>query len=323
MLVLTEVAFGLEQRRPACYAAVMITLSDNTKGALLMCLSMAVFTLGDASIKATGGALPLSQLLVIRGTLASLALLAMAWYFKGLRFRLPPRDWMLIGVRGLSEALAAYFFLTALLAMPFANVTALLQMLPLTVTLGGALVFREAVGWRRWTAIVIGFCGMLLIVRPGTDGFTGASVYALCAVLAVTVRDLVTRRVSRETPSLTLTFASSVIVTLCAGGWSFYQDWVVMTPRLTGLVLLATMFIIAAYLSSVMVMRVGEVGFVAPFRYTGLVWALILGVVVFGEWPETLTLVGATIIVTTGVFSLLREARLMRRVRRPIAPRQP
>ena len=79
---------------------------------------------------------------------------------------------MLIVARGLAEAAAAYFFLTALLAMPLANVTALLQMLPLTVTLGGALVFREPVGWRRWSAIIIGFVGMLLIVRPGTEGFT-------------------------------------------------------------------------------------------------------------------------------------------------------
>lgn len=301
----------------------MVQLSDNMRGALLMCLSMAAFTFGDAAIKATGGDLPLSQLLVIRGVLASTALFVMAWYFKGLQLRLPSRDWALVLARGVSESAAAYFFLSALLAMPLANVTALLQMLPLTVTLGGASVFREAVGWRRWTAIAIGFCGMLLIVRPGTEGFTGASVYALCAVLAVTVRDLVTRRMSAAAPSLTVTFVSSVMVTLFAAGWSVGQDWVTLTPRLTGLVLLATTFIIGAYLCSVMVMRVGEVSFVAPFRYTGLVWALILGFVIFGEWPEPLTLLGAAIIVATGVFSLLREARLKRRVRKPLAPRQP
>ncbi len=304
-------------------AGLMVQLSDNMLGALLMCVAMAVFTFGDASIKATGGDLPLSQLLVIRGVLASAALIAMAIYFKGLRLRLPAQDWVLIVARGLAEATAAYFFLTALLAMPLANVTALLQMLPLTVTLGGALVFREAVGWRRWTAIAVGFLGMLLIVRPGTDGFTSASVYALCAVAAVTVRDLVTRRVSKAVPSLTVTVFSSVIVTLFAGVWSIEQEWVALTPRLTMLVLMATTFIIGAYLCSVMVMRVGEVSFVAPFRYTGLVWALILGFLVFGEWPEPLTLIGASIIVATGVFSLLREARLKRRARMPILPRQP
>jgi S-adenosylmethionine uptake transporter len=308
--------------RPA-KAFDMNQLSDNTRGALLMCLSMALFTFGDAAIKATGGAMPLSQLLVIRGVLASAALFAMAWYFRGLRFQLPGQDWALVLARGLAEAAAAYFFLTALLAMPLANVTALLQMLPLTVTLGGALVFREQVGWRRWTAIVIGFVGMLLIVRPGTEGFTSASVYALCAVGAVTVRDLVTRRVSRAVPSLTVTLVSSITVTLFAGVWSLGQDWATLTPQLTLYVMLATMFIIGAYLCSVMVMRVGEVSFVAPFRYTGLVWALILGFLIFGEWPTPLTLIGAAIIVATGVFSLLREARLKRRVRKPVLPRQP
>ncbi|WP_292294385.1 DMT family transporter [Marivita sp.] len=301
----------------------MNQLSDNMRGALLMCLAMALFTFGDAAIKATGGALPLSQLLVIRGVLASSALLGMAWYFKGLQFRLPVQDWALVLARGLAEALAAFLFLTALLAMPLANVTALLQMLPLTVTLGGALFFREPVGWRRWSAIAIGFCGMLLIVRPGTEGFTSASVYALCAVGAVTVRDLVTRRVSRAVPSLTVTLISSITVTLFAGIWSLGQDWVALTPDLAALVLMATTFIIGAYLCSVMVMRVGEVSFVAPFRYTGLVWALILGFLIFGEWPESLTLIGAAIIVATGVFSLLREARLKRRARKPILPRQP
>ncbi|WP_292285728.1 DMT family transporter [Marivita sp.] len=301
----------------------MIQLSDNMRGALFMCVSMALFTFGDSAIKATGGALPLSQLMVIRGVLASAALVLMAWSFNALRLRLPMRDWGLIVMRGLGDAVAAFFFLSALLQMPLANVTALLQMLPLTVTLAGAIIFREAVGWRRWTAIAIGFCGMLLIVRPGTDGFTGASVYALLAVLAVTARDMFTRRISVQAPSLTVTFISSVIVTLFAVGWSFSQEWVPLTPHLTGLVMLATVFVIGAYLFSVMVMRVGEVSFVAPFRYTGLVWALILGVVVFGEWPEPLTLIGAGIIVATGVFSLLREARLKRRARRPILPRQP
>ena len=301
----------------------MSRLSENTRGALLMCSSMAAFTFGDAAIKATGGDMPMSQLLVIRGILASSALLVMAWYFKGLRLRLPLLDWVFIAARGAFEAIAAYFFLTALLAMPLANVTALLQMLPLTVTLGGALVFRESVGWRRWTAICVGFTGMLLIVQPGTDGFTSASVYGLLAVLAVTSRDLVTRPISGAAPSLTVTFVSSVIVTLFTAGWSVEQEWVQLTPRLTGLVLLATGLIIVAYLCSVMVMRVGEMSFVAPFRYTGLVWALILGFLVFGDWPDTLTLAGGAIIVATGVFSLLREAQLRGQARTPAESRLP
>ncbi|MDU8913651.1 DMT family transporter [Aestuariicoccus sp. MJ-SS9] len=298
-----------------------MTLTDNTRGALLMMATMAAFSLGDACVKATGGAMPLSQLLVVRGVFATTFIALMAWRLGALRLNLPRRDWALIALRSGAEVGAAYFFLTALFHMPIANVTALLQMLPLTVTLGGALFFGEPVGWRRWLAIAAGFLGMLLIVRPGTEGFTLYSVYALIAVVCVTVRDLTTRRMSAAVPSLTVTFAASLAVLVFAAVWSFGQDWVPVTPRLGWLLLGASIFIIGGYTFSVLVMRVGEVGFVAPFRYTGLLWALMLGLVFFGEWPAVPTLIGAAIIVATGVFTLWREARLRRRKAVPIAPR--
>lgn len=286
--------------------------SDNARGVGLMIGAMAGFTLGDACIKAIGEAMPLSQLLVLRGTLASLFIALLAWRMGALRRDVPRQDWGLMLLRGLAEAASAFFFLTALRHMPLANVTALLQMAPLTVTLGSALVFQEPVGWRRWLAIGVGFVGMLLIVRPGTEGFNMYSVFALVTVAAVTVRDLVTRRMSRAVPSLMVTLSSAVIVVLLAGIWSLGQDWVVLDQRLGLLLLGATMFVIAGYCCSVMVMRVGDVGFVAPFRYTGLVWALVLGLVIFGDWPHPLTLLGAGIIVATGIFTLWRELQLAR-----------
>ena len=117
---------------------------------------------------------------------------------------------------------------------------------------------------------------------------------------------------SRAVPSLMVTLSSAVIVVLLAGIWSLGQDWVVLDRRLGLLLLGATMFVIAGYCCSVMVMRVGDVGFVAPFRYTGLVWALVLGLVIFGDWPHPLTLLGAGIIVATGIFTLWRELQLAR-----------
>lgn len=292
-----------------------MTLSDNSRGALLMMASMAAFSLGDACVKATAGAMPLSQLLVIRGIFASAFIALLAWRMGALRWSLPRRDRGLIALRSVAEVGAAFFFLTALLHMPLANVTALLQMLPLTVTLGSALVFREPVGWRRWLAIAAGFAGMLLIVRPGTDGFTIYSVYALVAVACVTLRDLATRRMSPAAPSLTITLAASLAVLVFAGLWSMGHDWVPVTPALGWLVLGASIFIIGGYTFSVLVMRVGEVGFVAPFRYTGLIWALVLGLLLFNEWPALPTLIGAVVIVATGVFTLWREAQLSRKAR--------
>lgn len=287
-------------------------MTPNVAGALLMMASMACFTLNDALIKATGGDVPLFQLLFLRGILAT-AFIGMLAVLRGtLKVRLGRQDWALIGLRSFSEVCAAYFFLTALLNMPLANVTAILQVLPLTVALGAALFFKESIGWRRMAAILVGFAGMLMIVRPGTEGFTIWSVYALVAVGCVTVRDLSTRRMSAAVPSLFVTLSASLAVLVAAGLASLTIDWVPVTPRLGGLILGASVFIIGGYYFSVQVMRQGDVSFIAPFRYTGLLWALALGWVMFGDWPAPMTLAGAGVIVATGLFTLYRERRLLR-----------
>lgn len=286
-------------------------MSPNIAGALLMMASMACFTLNDTFIKATGGEVPLSQLLFLRGILATAFIGVLAGLRGVLRARPSVRDWGLIALRSASEVGAAYFFITALLNMPLANVTAILQVLPLTVTLGAALFFRESIGWRRMGAIAIGFCGMLLIVRPGTEGFTIWSVYALAAVACVTARDLSTRRMSSSVPSLLVTLSASLTVLVAAGLASLAIDWVPVTPRLGGLILGSSIFIVGGYFFSVQVMRAGDVAFIAPFRYTGLIWALVLGWFVFGDWPAPATLLGAAVIVATGLFTLYRERRLL------------
>ncbi|MEX0349219.1 MAG: DMT family transporter [Paracoccaceae bacterium] len=282
-------------------------LSPNLRGALLMCGSMAGFTVNDAIIKYLGAALPLFQIVALRGVLTCIFIFLLARRLGMFHLRFPTRDRVLVLIRCLSEVAVTYFFLTALLYMPLANVTAVLQALPLTVTLGAALFFREQVGWRRMLAIAVGFCGMLLIVRPGAEGFTHHSSYALIAVALITLRDLVTRRMSTQVPSLMVTFATAVTVTLAAGLATLTEPWEPVSLPLAALILATSLFILLGYLCSVMVMRVGDVGFVAPFRYSGLLWALGLGWVVFGDWPDPVTMMGASLVVGAGLFMLFRE----------------
>jgi S-adenosylmethionine uptake transporter len=194
--------------------------------------------------------------------------------------------------------------------MPLANVTAILQVLPLTVTLGSALVFKETVGWQRMAAIVVGFIGVMLIVRPGSDGFSVWSIYALIAVLIVTVRDLATRRLSRDVPSMSVTLVTAVAVMAGAGVASLTQPWAPVDVTQAALIAGSALFILGAYSFSVQVMRMGDVSFIAPFRYSGLIWALVLGLFVFGHWPDPLTLTGAGIVVASGLFTLYRERKL-------------
>lgn len=295
--------------------------SDNVTGALLMIGAMAGFTLNDTAMKAMAGQVPLYQLLFLRGVLTTLAVGLMAWRMRALLPRLPGSDWRLIGLRVVAETGAAYFFLTALFNMPIANVTAILQALPLTVTLAAALVFREHVGWRRMLAILAGFAGVMLIVRPGASDFNAFSVYALIAVMCVTLRDLATRRLSAAAPSIFVTLVTSAAIIAVFGAASLAAPWAAMGPREIGLTGVAALCIIVGYLCSIMVMRVGEISFIAPFRYTGLLWALLLGWLVFGEWPVWQTLLGAAIVTGSGVFTLYREARLARKTPRVPPPR--
>ncbi|MEP4196471.1 MAG: DMT family transporter [Aliishimia sp.] len=287
-------------------------MNPNISGALFMMASMFSFTVNDAFIKMTNGAIPLCQLLLFRGALATVLFFGLAVALRGLRFDLGRKAWGLVLMRCGAEVGAAYFFLTALLHLPLANVSAVLQALPLAVTLGAFLVFKEPVGWRRAGAIIVGFFGMLLIVRPGADGFSIWSIYALIAVCFVTARDLITRKLPKDAPSLTVALSTSAAVTVFFGVASLSEPWVALTPNLTWLICGSAFFILGGYFFSIQTMRVGEVSFVAPFRYTSLIWALLLGFFVFGDWPETLTFVGAGIIVSAGLFTFYRERHLAR-----------
>ncbi|GKY88508.1 DMT family transporter [Sinisalibacter aestuarii] len=290
--------------------------SDNLRGAGLMIVAMAAFTFNDTTIKSLAGSLPLAQTIFLRGLISTGLMVGVAWWMGGLRLRLPRRDWGLILIRSFADLGATFLFLGALFYMPLANLTAILQALPLSVALGAALFFHEPLGWRRLLAIAIGFIGVLLIVRPGADGFNTYALWGLGAVGFVTLRDLAARRLSRETPSVMAALVGAAVITLAAGVATLVDGWAPVEAVSGGKLVLAGLFILAGYLASVAVMRVGEIGFTAPFRYTGLLWALVLGWLVFDEWPDGITLIGAGIVVATGIFTLYREELAARRMRR-------
>ncbi|MDQ7072035.1 MAG: DMT family transporter [Rhodobacterales bacterium] len=285
-------------------------MSDNMRGAMLMMASMAAFTFNDTFVKLLAGQVPLFQVVFIRGVLATLWLALLAWKTGAFNHRISKRDWGFIFWRTAAEIGAVYFFLNALFHMPLANMTAILQSLPLTVPLAAAIFLGEPIGWRRMAAILIGFFGVVLIVRPGTDGFSIYSAYALVAVAMVTLRDISARRLSKETPSLLVSVITSFAIAVFFGVGSITDVWVPLDAQMALMILGASLMIIGGYLFSVMVMRVGEISFIAPFRYTGLIWALLLGWLFFDEWPDTITLIGATIVVASGIFALYRETRV-------------
>ncbi|EBA11924.1 DMT family transporter [Roseobacter sp. CCS2] len=293
----------------------MPVLSDNMRGALFMVCAMCAYTFNDAFMKALSDEVPLFQAIFLRGIGAVIFLAIMCRLLGQFRFGFALRDWGLLLLRTAGELGGTFFFLTALFNMPLANVSAILQVLPLSVSLAAALILGEALGWRRLTAIFVGFVGVLLIIQPGGADFSSYSIYALCAVACATMRDIAMRRMSRDVPAVFVALIAAVGVMGFGAIGSLFTPWQPLTTT-AGLQLGGAMtFMIFAYIASASAMRFGEIGFVAPFRYTSLLVALILGVVVFDEWPNALALTGGGIVVATGLFTLYRETKLQIRHR--------
>jgi drug/metabolite transporter (DMT)-like permease len=292
-------------------------MTDNLRGVILMTVAMAAFVGNDAIMKVVTADLPLFQVIFLRGlvTIVGLGLILgrRGWRVRGIE----PRERRLIGLRTIGELAATASFLFALTRMPLATLSAIMQAVPLVVTLAAAVFLRAPIGIRRLMAIIVGFFGVLLIVRPGSGDFGIEAVLGLVSVGFVVLRDLTTRQMDRQVPSAMIALVAAIAVTamgaigtVVAGGW-------VPVPMRTGLLILCGGgFLVAGYLTAVSAMRVGDIDLVAPLRYSSLIFALILGWVVFGDWPATLTLIGAAIVVATGIYTFYREQQLARGVSR-------
>lgn len=290
-----------------------MAISDNARGAIYMNVSMAAFTLNDTAMKAVTQSLPLFEAIMLRGLLATVGLIVLGLAMGSLRWNLSARDRVVIAIRSLAEVGGTALFLGALIHMPLANLSAILQALPLAVTLAAALFLKETIGWRRMVAIIVGFIGVLIIIRPGPDGFDVWSLMGLGSVACVVVRDLSTRFLSRDVPSVNVAVAASIAVTLMGGIVTGVKGWQPITQTEGLLVCAAAFALLFGYMFSVMVMRIGDIGFVAPFRYTALLWAIFLGWVFFGAFPDELTLLGASLVVGSGIFTLVRERNMKKR----------
>jgi drug/metabolite transporter (DMT)-like permease len=291
----------------------ILPISDNLRGILLMCTSMAAFTINDTFMKSVTQSLPLYQTIGLRGLIAVAGLTLLAFATGAFRFRPNRRDAGLILLRSLADVAATITFLTALLHMPLANLSAILQALPLLITLGAAVVYGDRIGWRRMTAILVGLIGVLIIIRPGTEGFDRWSLLGVASVLCVVVRDLSVRPLQGAVPSALVALGAAVAVSLMGWTGTLMQGWQSPTGWDLVRVLGAGLFLIVGYLSSVMAMRHGDIGLVAPFRYTSLLWAIALGFVVFGNLPDRWTMIGAGIVISAGLFTLWRERQLRRK----------
>jgi drug/metabolite transporter (DMT)-like permease len=284
-----------------------MALTRNMKGALFMACAMAGFTINDALAKSVTQIASVGQIMFIRGGLATLLIYLLARRAGAVVSLGLLRD-PLIMTRVVCEILGSITYLTALSLIPLANAASILQSLPLAVTLGAALFLREPVGLRRWLAIIAGFIGVMIIIRPGVEGFTISALYVLGSVFFAATRDLVTTRIDKATPTIVVTLFTAagnmiggLLLLPVQGGWQ------PVTMPMFATLLAAALMMFIGYQSVILAMRTGEISFIAPFRYSSMLWAIGLGIVVFNEWPEPIMLLGMAIVVLSGVYTFHRE----------------
>ncbi len=289
-------------------------MSENFRGALIMMICMSAFVLNDAFVRLAGDSLPLAQILFIRGLITTAVLLAFAIYGGVFSLTIPKKDKWRIFFRSIAEGFTAYFFLTAVMNMPFANVTAILQILPMTVTLAAAFVFKEKVGVFRSLLIIFGFLGVILIINPSADGFNLYAIYALIAVILITTRDLITRKLSSEVPAILPTVSASIGVLLFSVILLINTPLQPLNSQNSLFIFLAAFFIIFGYYTAVLVMRIGEISFISPFRYTAILFALILGLVFFDEKPDITAFLGIVIVMLAGIVLMMRNSSVQKEI---------
>jgi drug/metabolite transporter (DMT)-like permease len=289
-------------------------MSENFSGALIMTICMSAFVLNDAFVRLAGDSLPLAQILFIRGLITTAVLLSFAIYGGVFSLTISKKDKWRIFFRSIAEGFTAYFFLTAVMNMPFANVTAILQILPMTVTLAAAFVFKEKVGVFRSLLIIFGFLGVILIINPSADGFNLYAIYALIAVVLITTRDLITRKLSSEVPAILPTVSASIGVLLFSVILLINTPLQPLNSQNSLFIFLAAFFIIFGYYTAVLVMRIGEISFISPFRYTAILFALILGLVFFDEKPDIIAFVGIVIVMLAGIVLMLRNSSVQKNI---------
>ncbi|NUB46020.1 DMT family transporter [Fertoebacter nigrum] len=286
---------------------------DNLRGSLFMVAAMLGFAIEDMLLKRVAGSgMPVGQILIIFGAGGMLLFMALT-RAQGQRIWHPAVVQPRMLLKAAFEVMGRLFYTLALAFTALSSASAILQATPLVVVAGAALIFGEKVGWRRWSAILIGLLGVLVILRPGLEGFTMASLLAVAGLIGFAGRDLATRAAPKVLSNFQLGIYGFAAMVPTGAGLLLWQGGAVAVDMARGGQLAAATVIgVAAYWALTVAMRTGEVSVVTPFRYTRLVFALILGAVVFAERPDAMTLLGSAIVVAAGIYTLLRSRRAAR-----------
>ncbi len=281
--------------------------STQLKGIGCIVISNGIFGLTDALSKVLTGGYPPGEILFFRSVFVFVSIAAMVQWQGGWR-ELRIVNWRLQWARGLLLAVTSYIFVTALKHLPLADLTAMMFISPLVLTALAPYFLKEQVGWRRWTAVAVGFGGAMLIVRPSGEVALWPLLLACTIPLTMSVRDIITRRLSATDSANGMMFVSTLCV-MAGGLASLPFGWVMPTWEGIGLFALTGTLQGAAQFFLVYAFIYGEAVVVAPFRYFLLLWATLYGWLFFDALPRMETIAGASIVCAAGLYIFYREAR--------------
>jgi drug/metabolite transporter (DMT)-like permease len=279
----------------------------NMRGIIALLIGQALFVTSDSVIKLAGDMMPATEIMAVRGLFAVAIMGAfVATTISMERRRLLFRP--LVVARAVLEAFLAFLFVISLPHMPLPDITVIQQITPLVLTVLSAVVLREAVGWRRWLAVAVGFVGVALVVQPTGQGVNIYAISALLCAIFVAFRDLITRRLHDAIPTAVVTFGSTVSVCLAGFVGAPFEEWQPLSLYGIGLLVASAILVSTANMFVVRAFRGVDVSVISPFRYAAVVWATLLGFLIWGHIPNGLAIAGTLVIVATGLYTMHREA---------------
>ncbi len=284
----------------------MASPDENRRGILAMLAAMALFVCNDALMKLAREVYPVGQAITLRTAFALLTALGLVIAFQeGAKLRLATKP--IVVLRGLIDAAVTLTFIWALAEMPLADVTAILLASPIIIVILAVVLRIERVGWRRTVAVFVGFCGVLIVLRPATDSFNIAALVALASACLAACRDLLTRKIGNEIPATVIALMTTALVGLVACGYGVFEVWLPIWRRETLYVAGAAALVAAGSICIVSAYRNTDVGVVSGYRYSVVILAVMMGYFVWGHVPDPVAGLGIALIVASGLYTMHRQ----------------
>ena len=275
-----------------------------------MALAMGAFAIEDMLVKGASTSMDIGLILALFGFGGMLIFVALAKRRGELIFH-PAILSRAILTRAVCEVTGRLTFALAITLTALSNASAILQATPLIAMVGAAFLFNEKIGLKRWLAVLVGFVGVLMIIRPGLADFEITSLFAVIATIAFAGRDLATRSAAPVLSNMQLGIYGFFVLIPTGIALFFYRGTTVEFNFMASLQIIgAIVFGVAAYNSLTIAMRTGDVSVVSPFRYTRLIFALFIGTFVFAETPDMMMLLGSLLIVLSGAYTLLQSRKI-------------